>query len=80
MSNFLSTQAVLRRYRSAGTSLLILAVAWAVPTFALDDDPSNDADGEFVASLFFETGARRVKRPCRRVSSFRIRPVAPDLG
>ena len=28
MSNFLSTQAVLRRYRSAGTSLLILAVAW----------------------------------------------------
>jgi len=39
------------QFRSLGVSLLLFAFAWAVPTFTLDDDPSDDPDGQFEVSV-----------------------------
>ena len=51
-----------QQFRSVGVLLLLFTFAWAVPTFVLDDDPSDDANSEFVVSV--PSSERTMKLVC----------------
>ena len=77
MGSYRFANAVLQQFRLVGVSLLVLTFAWAVPVFVLGDDPSDDADGEFVVSLTpqaieAETRLRRNHPPSCRTLRFRL--------
>jgi hypothetical protein len=71
------------RARTLRVWLLVLAFAWAVPTFAADDAPGNDDADDFVVTLVGQDDSAlarlRRTRPSGGWSCARM-PAAAPLG